>query len=216
MSSLTNRLGLIDPSQFDMMSIGDIQLSQNYQQIDTKIGITPCTSATRPAAPTTGQMIYETDTTKYYIWDGTTWQRSGEQGVGTFIGSTVSSGQQNFVGVETAMNNMALTFNAIAGVRYGIIAHVNLSQGAADRPIVNFRVANGSTVTTAGTLLWTQSFPFEIGGICQMLVVGYNAPATTQVTIGMFAYNFGGGGLASNGVVGGQALTSAMAIQAFR
>lgn len=32
-----------------------------------------CTSSTRPASPFEGQMIYETDTDKVLIWDGSAW-----------------------------------------------------------------------------------------------------------------------------------------------
>ena len=32
-----------------------------------------CTSATRPASPYEGQMIYETDTDKVLVWNGTGW-----------------------------------------------------------------------------------------------------------------------------------------------
>ena len=32
-----------------------------------------CTSSTRPASPYTGQMIYESDTNKLRLWNGTAW-----------------------------------------------------------------------------------------------------------------------------------------------
>jgi hypothetical protein len=32
-----------------------------------------CTSTTRPASPYTGQMIYESDTTRLRLWNGTAW-----------------------------------------------------------------------------------------------------------------------------------------------
>lgn len=40
-------------------------------------GIAVCTSATRPAAPYTGQVIYETDTDHPAVWDGTAWKQLG-------------------------------------------------------------------------------------------------------------------------------------------
>lgn len=36
-----------------------------------------CTSGTRPTTPYTGQLIYETDTQVFYIYDGTTWAPFG-------------------------------------------------------------------------------------------------------------------------------------------
>ena len=38
---------------------------------------TICTSATRPSGPYTGQMIYETDTKNFFIYDGGTWVSVG-------------------------------------------------------------------------------------------------------------------------------------------
>jgi len=40
---------------------------------NANIGHTVCTSTTRPASPDTGRMIYETDTAKLLIWDGSAW-----------------------------------------------------------------------------------------------------------------------------------------------
>jgi hypothetical protein len=48
------------------------------QQIGASSIIKPgvCTSSTRPASPYEGQMIYETDTDKVLLWDGSTWTPS--------------------------------------------------------------------------------------------------------------------------------------------
>jgi hypothetical protein len=39
----------------------------------TLSGITTCTSSTRPGSPFEGQMIYETDTDKTFVYNGSTW-----------------------------------------------------------------------------------------------------------------------------------------------
>jgi hypothetical protein len=36
-----------------------------------------CTSSTRPGSPTEGQVIYETDTDRVYVWNGTAWIEVG-------------------------------------------------------------------------------------------------------------------------------------------
>ena len=48
------------------------------QQIGASPLIKPgvCTSSTRPASPFEGQQIYETDTDKVLVWDGSTWTPS--------------------------------------------------------------------------------------------------------------------------------------------
>jgi hypothetical protein len=37
-------------------------------------GVVKCTNATRPSTPLDGQLIYETDTKRPYLWNGTTWR----------------------------------------------------------------------------------------------------------------------------------------------
>jgi hypothetical protein len=46
--------------------------------------ITFCTSSTRPSPETDGQIIYETDTQKYYGWNGTIWSAIGGSGDGDY------------------------------------------------------------------------------------------------------------------------------------
>lgn len=42
--------------------------------------VTFCTSSTRPGSPTAGQIIYETDTSLYFGWNGTIWSSIGGGG----------------------------------------------------------------------------------------------------------------------------------------
>ena len=56
----------------DLVSdLGD-KLSSTSPQV-----VTFCTSTTRPAAPVEGQIIYETDTDKYFGWKGSEWSAIG-------------------------------------------------------------------------------------------------------------------------------------------
>lgn len=56
-------------------SPGQVLTADNMNDLreNVEIGHTVCTSATRPASPASGQMIYETDTSKVLIWNGTAW-----------------------------------------------------------------------------------------------------------------------------------------------
>lgn len=70
MASSTVRLGLRKPAPSDAVDV-TIDLSNNFQALDDAIGITVCTSSTRPTAPYPGQQIRETDTGLSWYWDGT-------------------------------------------------------------------------------------------------------------------------------------------------
>ena len=78
MATNTTKLGLIKPDFVDVVDVSD--LNSNADDIDAAVGFTICTSATRPAAPWTGQSIFETDTLTPYVWDGSAWQVAGGGG----------------------------------------------------------------------------------------------------------------------------------------
>ena len=47
--------------------------TMNALRGNQNIGHRVCTSSTRPSTPDEGTMIYETDTKKVYVWDGSEW-----------------------------------------------------------------------------------------------------------------------------------------------
>lgn len=53
--------------------------------------IADCTSSTRPASPVEGQVIYETDTDKFYAYDGSAWVEAGKLGGWTTYAPTWST-----------------------------------------------------------------------------------------------------------------------------
>lgn len=73
MSTLTSRLKMIKQAGSDFWSINT--LNGNLDIVDGAVGVTLCTSTTRPSTPFTGQQIFETDTTLSYIWSGSVWSR---------------------------------------------------------------------------------------------------------------------------------------------
>jgi len=86
MATTTTKLGLIKPDLTDVVDVGN--LNDNADDIDAAVGFTICTSATRPATPWAGQVIYETDTGLSLVWDGSAWQPAGGGGGGVTISST--------------------------------------------------------------------------------------------------------------------------------
>lgn len=72
MATTTTRLGLRKPARTDLVAVLT-DLDGNYDAIDAAVGITVCTSTTRPSTPYDGQSIYETDTHNRLVWDGSGW-----------------------------------------------------------------------------------------------------------------------------------------------
>jgi hypothetical protein len=66
----TSRLGLYKPDPDDDINV-TTDVNNNYDKLDSFVGTTVCTSGTRPNAPYEGQGIYETDTGKLLVSNGT-------------------------------------------------------------------------------------------------------------------------------------------------
>ena len=128
MATTTTKLSLIKPDLTDVVDVGN--LNDNADSIDAAVGSTICTNATRPASPFTGQVIFETDTSDSFVWDGSAWQSAGG---GT---SNEASGciQPNF---NTISENYTFTANY---------------NGVSAGPIT---IASGFTVTVGATSAWS-------------------------------------------------------------
>jgi len=89
MSTNTPKLNLIKPDFNDVVDITD--LNSNADDIDAAVGATIVTSTTRPTAPWTGQIIYETNTDKALVWDGTAWELTGKQPIQDLTNVTITT-----------------------------------------------------------------------------------------------------------------------------
>lgn len=69
MATNTTRWGLRKPAAGDTINPAT-DLGGPYDTIDAALGSTVCTSGTRPGTPVVGQIIFETDTERTYIWAG--------------------------------------------------------------------------------------------------------------------------------------------------
>jgi hypothetical protein len=72
-----------------------------------------CTSSTRPASPYDGQVIYETDTDKALVWDGSAWDILSDMGAWTTWTPTITAGSGTFTTVSGTgrYNQMGKTVN---------------------------------------------------------------------------------------------------------
>ena len=80
-----------------------------------------CTSSTRPTAPFTGQMIFETDTFVLNFWNGTAWQGAVSAPAGAieaYAGSTAPTGWLLSYGQAVSRTTYANLF-AVISTTYG-------------------------------------------------------------------------------------------------
>jgi len=104
-----------------------------------------CTSSTRPAVPFEGQMIYETDTDKVLVWNGSAWYANWNTAWGLVSVTNVTSGS-GAVSAET-LRITSPSFTAIANRYYRITYYEPVLQyyaGTVNQIICRIRITNSS------------------------------------------------------------------------
>jgi len=142
-----------------------------------------CTSSTRPAVPFEGQMIYETDTDKVLVYNGSAWYANWNLPWGMVTRAT-SSTDYTLTTSAAIATDMTVTFTAIANRYYKITYMEPQCQTAG--------VTNGDTnaqirvTNAAGTLLnqgWlrSQAASQTVGTITLVSTSTFTAGSTTVV-----------------------------------
>jgi hypothetical protein len=104
-----------------------------------------CTSSTRPASPYDGQMIYETDTEKTLVYNGSAWYADWNVAWGK-VGQATSTTTQTGVSTIVDITGMSVTFTAISGRQYKTTLFLPQVTGTAgDRAKLD--IADGSNTT---------------------------------------------------------------------
>jgi len=129
-----------------------------------------CTSTTRPTAPYEGQMIYETNTDKVLVWNGSAWSYSltpqtlepGASQSYTPVWTSLTVGNGTVVATYTRINNFVhyegkLTFGSTTSIT-GSSPQLSLPVTAAQsfQQIGNVVYADSGVATYSG-------FPLQIG-----------------------------------------------------
>jgi hypothetical protein len=98
-----------------------------------------CTSTTRPASPYEGQAIYETDTDKTYIWNGSLWVEQ--------LSTTVIDAKGDLI-VGTAADTASRL--AVGNNGYAVVADPNSAAGLNYSPLTGFR----NSIVNGGFEVW--------------------------------------------------------------
>lgn len=112
-----------------------------------------CTSSTHPASPYTGMEIWETDTGKKQIWNGSAWQLlAGTTPLG-FVAEAVDESTNPATSGTTELVVQYVNFTAVAGRRYQVRFTSTMGAGTSgDAFQSRFRYqATSGALTAAGT-----------------------------------------------------------------
>lgn len=116
----------------------------NFGAAGVKPGV--CTSTTRPTTPYNGQVIYETDTDRALVWDGTAWEY-------------LATGTPNPVGLELVATNTftnstnMLMNNCFSSAYDNYSVNINITAFSAATSVF-MRMANGTTVDAGSIYLF--------------------------------------------------------------
>ena len=141
------------------------------QQIGASSLIQPgvCTSTTRPASPYTGQCIYETDTNKMLVWNGTAWYPNWNTAWGV-VARVQRATSTTGIGTTETVDLTTPSFTAVTGRLYKLTYFFPgyYSQGANTEMYVRIRTTN-----TSGTLLASCTMRAETALTSSGSLVGY-------------------------------------------
>ena len=117
-----------------------------------------CTSSTRPASPFEGQMIYETDTDRVLVYNGTAWYANWNTAWGQ-VGYVSKASDTSITTTATDISGLSISWTAVSGRLYKTSFHgigyvntadayinIQITDGANNR--VQF-IRNGGSATTS-------------------------------------------------------------------
>jgi hypothetical protein len=107
-----------------------------------------CTSSTRPASPYEGQAIYETDTDKVLVWNGTAWYANWNTAWG--VVALTSSTTNSATITSEAVTLTSPSFTAVAGRYYRITYYEPVVQSTGSPVYLIFRIR---LTNISGTIL---------------------------------------------------------------
>lgn len=193
MADFTTRLALRKPDP-DPITGDDVDaaldINANMDKIDAAVGCAVCTSGTRPGSPFQGQLIFETDTGKVLVYNGSTWKHiisintgSGVAWTGdtTITGNLTVSGSVS-KGVTGPTRNI-YTANATWTKPTGLVASLVQVQASG---------ASGGGAPTTGSGQASLGSGGGAGGYSESLILAGSLAATVAVTVGAAAAGVSG------------------------
>ena len=144
-----------------------------------------CTSSTRPAVSFEGQMIYETDTDKVLVYNGTAWYPNWNTAWGWVAEQTLATTFTTTSASAVDVTGLSVTFTAIASRKYLITASFNMSNST-NVPAQVF-INNGATALA-------ESYYGQVGtgNVQTTMIFAIQTPSAGSVTYKAQASTTGG------------------------
>ena len=154
-----------------------------------------CTSSTRPATPYEGQMIYETDTDKVLVWNGSAWYANWNLPFGVMALTTLTT---NDTATTEKVTITSSSFTAIANRYYKITFFEGEIISTTATTYCQMRIRKGTT--TAGTQLasataYATTYPTAFSSGTVSVITTLSAGA--QQVVGTINFGAGTGTCAS-------------------
>lgn len=136
--------------------------TMNQMRENANIGHLVCTSTSRPASPDEGTMIYETDTAKVMVWNGTAWRQVATQD--TPIPGSVVQMISGFSQTQVSITTTTRTNTGIAATitpRFSTSSIVIQAQISTRRP-TSGNAGIGFDIRRNGSIVYNQTANYYI------------------------------------------------------
>ena len=120
-----------------------------------------CTSTTRPTTPYEGQMIYETDTDKVLVWNGSAWYANWNLPWGFVAETTLANTSSNYITAEQDV--LSLTFTSIASRKYRYTASGLIVNSGTGHISINFVNASNVALREYYTYFAASTNSYQMG-----------------------------------------------------
>jgi len=128
-----------------------------------------CTSATRPASPYQGMMVYETDTGRTLLWTGSTWVIVGDPANFSLdaTGAIVAPNQWTYTGDSTGVNGVTYNGESVKppNTYLNVGSLFNVSTGRFTVPIAGYVFCTFNSLITRPTVASHAYVEFQVNGV---------------------------------------------------
>ena len=173
--------------------------TMNAMRGNANIGHVVCTSVSRPGSPATGTMIYETDTAKVMVWNGSAWRQVATQD--TPISGSVVQMQSGFTQTQVATTSTGRVdtgINATITPRFSNSTILIQAQISTRRP-TSGSAGMGFDIRRNGTVVLNQGANYylynsaDVSGATGVPLYYVDSPASTSaLTYRIFFASYSG------------------------